>query len=37
MKEHGGDWNEATYKVMEIDRRGLNGQVRYKLDGLTKL
>ena len=37
MKEHVKNWSEATYPVIEIDRSGINGQVSYKLEGLTKL
>ena len=37
MKEHIKHLTDATYEVMEIDRSGINGQVCYKLDGLTKL
>ena len=35
MKEHVKNWTYATYKVIGIDKSGLNGQVSYKL-GLTK-
>ena len=37
IQEHVKNRSEATYKVIEIDRSGINGQVSYKLDGLTKL
>ena len=37
MKQHVKNWGESTYKVIGIDRSGLNGQTTYKLDGLTKL
>ena len=36
MKEHVKNWTYATYKVIGIDKSGLNGQVSYKLEGLTK-
>ena len=36
MKEHITNWSEATYKVIEINRSGLNGQTTYKLEGITK-
>ena len=36
LKEHVKSWSEATYKVIEVDRSGINGQLSYKLDGLTK-
>ena len=36
MKEHAKNWIDTTYKVIEIDRSGINGQTRYKLDGLSK-
>ena len=28
--------SEATYKVIGIDKAGLNGQTTYKLEGLNK-
>jgi len=37
MKEHVKNWSDAIYKVIDIDRSGLNGQVSYKLEGLPKL
>ena len=36
MKEHIKNWNDNTYEVIEIDRSGINRQVSYKSDGLTK-
>ena len=36
MKEHVKNWTDKTYEVIEIDRSGINGQVNYKLDGLSK-
>ena len=37
LKEHVNKLSEAIYKVIEINRSGINGQVSYKSDGLTKL
>ena len=37
MKQHVKNWSEEVYKVIHIDKSGLNGQVSYKLDGLNKL
>ena len=36
MKEHVKNWTEQTYKVIYIDKSGLNGQVSFKLEGLNK-
>ena len=36
MKEHVTNWTEQTYKVIYIDKSGLNGQVSFKLEGLNK-
>ena len=36
MKEHVKNWTDAKYKVIGLDKSGLNGQVSYKLEGLTK-
>ena len=36
MKEHVKNWSDATYRVIGIDKSGLNGQVSYKLEGLNK-
>ena len=37
MKERVKHWTDRTYEVIEIDGNEINGQVNYKLDGLTKL
>ena len=37
MKENVKIWTDKTYKVIEIDRSGINGRVSYKLDGLSNL
>jgi len=37
MKEHVKSWTDKTYQVIEIDRFGTNGQVSYKLNGVSKL
>ena len=36
MKEHAKNWSEATYQVSGIDKAGLNGQTRYKSEGMPK-
>ena len=36
MKEHVKNWSEATYKVIGINKSGLNGQTTYKLEWLNK-
>ena len=36
MKQHVKNWSEATYKVIGIDKAGLNGQTTYKLEGVPK-
>ena len=36
MKEHVKSWNEAAYKVIDIYKAALNGQTRYKLEGMPK-
>ena len=36
IKEHVKSWTCKTYEVIDIDRSGINGQVSYKLDGLSK-
>ena len=30
------NWTDTIFQVIEIDRRGINGQTTYKLDGLNK-
>ena len=37
MKEHVKNWSDEVYRVIHIDKSGLNGQVSYKLEGLNKL
>ena len=36
MKEHVKNWSDKTYEVVVIDKSGLHGQTRYKLEGLSK-
>ena len=36
MKQHVKNWTDKTYKVVGIDRNGINTQVSYKLEGLNK-
>ena len=39
LKQHVKKWTEKTYKtykVVGIDRSGINGQTTYKLEGLSK-
>ena len=36
MKQHVKNWTYKTYKVVGIDRNGINTQVSYKLEGLNK-
>ena len=36
MKERVNNLTDTTYKVIGIDKSGLDGQVSYKLDGLSK-
>jgi len=35
LQQHVNNLTEATYEVIQIDRSGINGQVSYKLDGLS--
>ena len=36
MKVHVKIWTDKTYRVVGIDKSGLNGQTTYTLEGLSK-
>ena len=36
MKEHVKNWTDATYKLIGMNKSGLDGQTTYKLEGLSK-